>query len=70
MTGFYPGYITSPSVVSVPTGPSTFVTTGHWLSAIVAAAIGALAAGWIARRSRQKTHGENPFAAAPDSAAE
>jgi hypothetical protein len=70
MTGFYPGYIASPSVVTVPTGPSTFVTTGHWLSAIVAAAIGALAAGWIARRSRRRAHGENPFAAAPSPAAE
>ena len=69
-SGFYPGYITSPSVVSVPTGPSTFVTTGHWLSAIVAAAIGALAAGWIARRSRKKAQGENPFAAAASPTAE
>ena len=38
MTGFYPGYITPQSYVSVPAGPSTFVTTGHWLTAIFAAA--------------------------------
>jgi hypothetical protein len=72
ISGSYPGYV-SPSYVTVPTGPSTFVTIGHWLTAIMAAAVGALAAGWISRRSRQQARGENPFAspsAAPSPFAE
>ena len=52
----------SPSVAV----PSTFAAVGHWLSAWLAAGMGALAAGWIARRGRPRTAstaeaGENPF---------
>jgi hypothetical protein len=60
----YPGYVTTSSYVPVATGPSTFVTIGHWLCGWVAAIAGALAAGWISRRGRRiaTTQGENPFA--------
>ena len=61
----YPGYVTTSTYAPVATGPSTFVTIGHWLCGWVAAIAGALAAGWISRRGRRiatAPQGENPFA--------
>jgi hypothetical protein len=71
-SGFQPstvqGYITTTAPASgVAGGPTTFVAIGHWLCGVMAAAAGALAAAWIARRGRRRDEdsravGENPFA--------
>ncbi|HEX5103292.1 MAG TPA: hypothetical protein VFV87_05750 [Pirellulaceae bacterium] len=75
-TAILTGYVASGSV-AVPSGPSLFVTTGHWLCGWLAAVAGALAAAWISRRAgRQQKEaapgstadqreGENPFAESP-----
>lgn len=52
------------TLVPVSSGPSIFVSIGHWLCGVLAAATGALAAAWISRRkSPPAREGVNPFAA-------
>lgn len=72
------GYINSPQVwtpsntilwnVQTASGPSTFVSLGHWLCGWLAAGTGALAAGWMSRRAARKNGSQQPASAASSAA--